>query len=473
MKNKKELKSHYLSISYKVLINNRIIHYLLVFIEVFLILLQIVEIYLNDFKPIKSENFQIFTPLTILLLKANKQPNIINFIIYLLIILILIINYYVLNIFRIKINLMVKIMINISELLFYRLLSLFIFNYLFILNNIHLYINIILTVIFVVLLILHFFRNILVYFTFKFINYPYDSFSMIIDLHLLLIKILLSISSATPITNISIFFFIISIIFLFILVFYLSYIMRVKSYYLMNNVNLNKVKYSILLACCIIIIFIVILDKKEITNIYYQISFFNILLICLLFIGCFYNPYNYVKFDNDGNIENIYYYFFIFDRDKNNYLLLEEKIEEHLSKCKQCNLCKKYDNMVKHNKKKEIDLYFIISDGKNYLYNFFNFFLRGLKKNGKNKFMNNSYYLINLRYIYSLSIYKQDYNFLLNLELLFDIINSENELFLEEFTISLKQIKYTNNFFIKANKIISAFYEIFDEQNLEKKSRNF
>ena len=473
MKNKNIINFHYLSFSYKLLLSNIIIHYILFFLEMFILLLQIIEIYFNDFNLNRFENFKVINPIALLLKILNKLPDFINFIIYLLIVIILLLNYYLLNNSKLKANIFSKIMVNISELLFYRLLNIFIFDYLFITTGIYLYINIIITFIYILVLIFHFSKNYLALFFLNLIIYPYDSFSMIIDLHLLAIKIFLSLSSNIYNEKISQFFLMISLIILFILLLYLSYLMIKKSYYLMINCNLNKIRYSTILGCCFIIIFILIIDIKEIYNIFYQVCFFNILIICLLLVCYFYNPYNYCKFDKDDNEENIFYYFFIFDRDKNKYLLLEEIIENHLFGCNKCNLCKKYNQINIMNKNEEIDLYYIISDGKNYISNLFNKIVREIKKKGRKSFENNSYFLINLFYIYSLALNQKDFNLILNLELLFEIINNEKTQVLEEYNICLKQIKYTNNFFIKANKIVNSFYEIFDEKNLQKKSRLF
>ena len=240
----------------------------------------------------------------------------------------------------------------------------------------------------------------------------------------------------------------------------------------MNNYFLNKIRYSCLLSVCILILFLLILDKNEIFNIYFIVSYCNITLIIILFIHFFYDPYKFVKFDKDDNVENIYFYFFILDRDKNNYLLLEEKIGEHISKCNKCNLCKKYQNF-KNKEKDEIDLYDIISNSKNKLFNIMNRILRGLKKNCKKNFVNNSYLLINLIFIYCMAINQKKYNIALNVELLFEIINSENEIYLEQYNLSLSQIKYTNSFFIKAKRVLNGIYKIFDEKQLDKKIKLF
>jgi len=234
----------------------------------------------------------------------------------------------------------------------------------------------------------------------------------------------------------------------------------------MNNCSLNKLRYSIIFSLSITILFILIIGKKDLDNNYYQIIYVNIFLACV-FICSFYDPYKFCKFGKDDNEENIFYYFFILDRNKNNFLLIEEMIQIHLSRCQRCNLCKKYNN-IKINKKEEIDLYYVISDGKNMMYNLMNNLLREIKRNGKSNFANNSYYLINIIYIYCLCIIRNDNNYKLNTELLFDIINFENDNILEEYNLCLKQIKYINNFLVKAKNLVKYFNDILQEKKFIK-----
>ena len=472
MKNGKKIISHYLSISHKALINNKIIHSFFFIIEISMIFLQIIEINFNEFNASNKDNYTFFSPFTYLSFEINKLANTIKSPLYLIMIVIIIINYYILNFHILIVSTFIKIMINTSELFFYRILSLFIFNYCFIFKGIFLVINIIFTIIYVIILFMNFSNNHLFLFFPKITIYPYDNFSMIIDLHLLIIKIFISLSRMILIQSISKFFFLISISILLVLLCYISYLIIYKSYYLMNNYSLNKIRYSLLLSFSFVIIFILCIDRMQIFNIYFIICYINIIIICLLSILFFYDPYKFVRFDRDDNIENIFYYFFILDREKNSYLLLEEKIEEHLSKCNRCNLCKKYNN-IKNKDNEEIDLYQIISDSNNPLFNLMNKILRSIKINGIKSISNKSYLLINLIYIYCFSINQNNYNSMLNTELLFEIINSENEIFLEQYSNSLSQIKYTNDFIIRAKRIIEIIYNIFDEKKLDKKIQIF
>ena len=472
MKNEKIIRNHYLSISYKILISKIIIHFFLFLLEIFLILIQVIEIIYNIHKLNKKDSKIFFMPISSFLTIIRKIPIIISTIIYDILILIILLNYFILNNYRVKKNIFNIIMINLSELFFYRILSLFIFNYMSIFKDIYFIINMILTIPYIFVLFSNFYYNHLTkFFPTSLIKYPYDFFSMIIDLFLINIKFCLSLSLTNSNENISIFLFYLSIVIIFILFFYLTYIIIFKSYYLMNNCSLNKIKYAILLSFCILIIFVLIIDKKKIFNKFFIFCYCNIFLISIIFINYNYDPFQFSKFEKDDNIENIFYYFFILDRDKNKNFLIEEKIEEHISKCNLCNLCIKYKN-IKNKINEKVDLYSIISNCNDHICNLLNKIIRGIKKNGINSIKNNSYFLINIIYIYCISIKLKDYNSILTTELLFEVINSENN-FLEDYNKSLECIKYTNDFFIKANKTIKTIEQIINEKNEEIKIKKY
>ena len=117
---------------------------------------------------------------------------------------------------------------------------------------------------------------------FEFIKYPYDSFSKIIDINLLFVKIFLSISSIVYNNYLSKFFFVLSLGILFFLQLYLTYILINKSYFLMNNISLNKIRYSILLSNCIIILLFLINDFNQFENVYFIICYGNIFFLLII-----------------------------------------------------------------------------------------------------------------------------------------------------------------------------------------------
>ena len=470
MKNTKVRNTHYLSLSYNSLITNKYFHYFLFLIDVSIILLQIIEIYHNEYKSLKEEGIKYSSFISITIKEIDKLKKGFKFLIYIIIILIETIFTFILNHFSLVQNNFWKIIINITEIIFHRLGLLFLFFFLFSFGDYLLIIGIILTLPYLILLVQCINANHLFSFFLSLIKYPYDNFSKTIDIYLLIIKIFLSISGMTGKRNLSKLFFILSVLFLFILQIYLTYILINKSYNIMNNVFLNKVRYSILLTNCIIIILVLTINKSEIYNTYLIICFANVLLLTLILIVIFYDPYQFVKFDTDDNMENAFFYFFVLDKNKNKNLLLEMKIEEHRNKCGRCNLCKKYAEAKINEKFENIDLYYIIYNNQNNVLNLMNKIIRELKKqDNKNTFSNNSYYLINLTYIYCVAISQNDPCFFLNTELIYHLLNSENNQYLEEYKLYLNRIKYTNNFIIKAKEIIEVFYKLFEEKKLEKK----
>ena len=470
MKNEnKLLKTHYLNFSYECLISHKVIQYILFLIEVGSIFLQILEIYYNEYKSLKSDNIKIFSYITPLIRSIKKINIAIQFLIYVIIIILITMVCVILNFLNLSKNIFWTIIVNINEIIFYRIGSLIIFHYLFSFNDIYLIFGFILTIPYILILISGFSIHHLFTFFFHFVKYPYDSFSKIIDIYLLFVKIFLSISAMAYGNYLSKFFFILSLFILFFLQIYLTYIMFYKSYFLMNNISLNKTRYSILLSNCFIILLVMITKNKELSNIYFIICFANVLILSFLLIIIFYDPYQFIKFGKDDCEENPIYYFFVLDRNKNQHLLLENKIEEHVSKCGRCNLCKKYKKARIFDKFENIDLYNIIYNNKNYGLNLMNKIIREIRKNGKASIANNSYYLINLIYIYYVGVMQNDYCFFLNTELLYQLVNKDNIQYIEDYQIYLNKIKLTNNFITKAKEILDTIYKVLNEKNTEKK----
>ena len=459
--------THYLRLSYNSLITHKVIHYFLFLIDAALILLQIIEIYHNHYKSLIESDTKHISFISLIIKEVDKLKVGIKFAIYIIILLIEVICTFVLNNFNLQKNKFWNIIVNFTEIIFHRIGALFMFYFLFSFSEAYLVTGIILTFPYLIMIINCFNSNHLFYFFVKLIRYPYDSFSKIIDLNLLIIKIMIAIAGMSSGINLSKFFFIVSLFLLILLQIYLTYIIFKKSYYIMNNVSLNKIRYTILLTNCFIILLAIIVENN-ISNVYLIICFSNVLILSILLIWIFYNPYHFIKFDTDENEENVFFYFFALDRDKNKNLVLEMKLEEHKNKCGRCNLCKKYVAARTIEKFENIDLYYIIYNNKNKVLDLMNKIIRELRKQDNN-ISNNYYFLINLTYIYCTAINQNDYCFFLNTELFFGLLNLDNSQYLEEHKLYLNRIKYTNNFFMKANEIIETFYKLFDEKNSEKR----
>ena len=468
MINGNNLNSHYLSMSYHFLNIHKGFYYLFFLTEIVFIFLQILQIYCNKYESAKSENIKIYF-FIILLIKSIKKLNIsIQFLIYVIIIILITVFGLLLKFMYLSKNKFFGIIINLNEIFFYRICSLIIFDYLFSFNDIYLIFGILLSLPYIIILINGFYINHLSKFMFSFIKYPYDSFSKIIDIILLFVKIFLSISAMAYTNYLSKFFFILSICLLFFLQIYLTYIIIYKSYLLMNNISLNKIRYSILLSNCFVTLLVLINGFNQFDNVYFIICYGNILILSFLLIIIFYDPYKFIKFKNDESEENIFNYFFILDKDKNKNLLIEAKIEEHISKCGTCNLCKKYRKAKVYDIFENIDLYHIIYNNKNYTLNLMNKLIREIKRNGKKSIADNNYFLINLIYLYYIGIIKKDYCFYLNIELIYQLINTENNQLLEDYNTYLNTIKYTNNFLNKAKDILDSINKILKENNINK-----
>ena len=246
-----------------------------------------------------------------------------------------------------------------------------------------------------------------------------------------------------------------------------------KLYVYMNNSNLNKARFSIIFGFFFMSIIIIIMKENGLKNIYILFAEITVAIFIILYINYFYDPYNHIRFGRDDNIENIFYYFFILDNDKNKNFLIEEKIEFHFENCGICGLCNRYKNPYLENKNKQINIYNIISNNLNPIFNLMNKIIRDIKRNGKQSFVNNSYFLVNLMYVYSMGINQGDENLVSNTELIYNTINSENSIFFEEYNNSLQSIKYTNNFIKKAKDILNLLNEIFVEKNFERKVKLF
>ena len=172
----KIIKSHYLSLSYDILINKKIIHLVLFLIEIFMILTQITEIHYKNYTLNHKEFKNSFKPITTVLLLISNLPILINTFLYAVILLTIIMYFYILNNYKLKKTKIVIIMINLSELLFYRLFSLFLFNYLFFfIDRLYFILNNILTIIYVFILLSHFsYNHLFLFFPTSLIKYPYD-----------------------------------------------------------------------------------------------------------------------------------------------------------------------------------------------------------------------------------------------------------------------------------------------------------
>ena len=117
----------------------------------------------------------------------------------------------------------------------------------------------------------------------------------------------------------------------------------------MCNEYYDKIRYSNLLNFIIIEILLFLLKPGEI----FKSSFITIIICLYLFITIFmvlsYDAYNHIIIQSAKNQENLYYYFFLKNKNKNISFYLTNKIKEHVSICNSCSLCEQYQTLCDNN----------------------------------------------------------------------------------------------------------------------------
>jgi hypothetical protein len=224
-----------------------------------------------------------------------------------------------------------------------------------------------------------------------------------------------------------------------------------------------------------------------------------------------YDPYSFIIIDVAENPENLYYYFFLLDRNKNISFYLDDKIKQHISVCNCCSLCLKYqkyyenynvieivndndnnndknineknnkdknnndqnnngnnkDNNKEEEQKKE-NMFSILYNGKDKSMFLFNQFFNDIKRFGNSCLNNNSYYTIKFTYIYYYSLRFGDITFSLNMILLYNLIQENNQLLISNDKISINQIVHINEFLILYKEILTKIKEIISKNTIKR-----
>ena len=244
----------------------------------------------------------------------------------------------------------------------------------------------------------------------------------------------------------------------------------------MNNEFLARIRYSNLLSLVVIELFMIFTKPEEIFEKYFIIIFICVFIFITIFIFLFYNPYDYIIIDVANNKENIYYYFFLLDRNKNISFFLDEKTKIHILKCNCCSLCHKYQELINDNsiiefkdEKETIkDLFNILYDGNDKSMILFNYIINNVKNLGINCLYNNNYYIINLIYIYYYSYKIGETQFSFNILLIFNLIKENNNSVVIGHIISIRQITYLDEFFFLYKNVLLQIKEIILKNDLKK-----
>ena len=467
----------YYQILNKSIIKSKAFHSFLATVDAIILLLKTLDIYqknynINDTK-IKYINLAyLFDSFPIII-------KILPLIVYLLIgYAILFI--YILSNFQKEVNKFDKIVINFFELFIMRFFFIFYSEILFSLSSFYFLLFLVLSIPLLFFIFINIISFHLTGFMFQIIVFPFDNFSSLCEIEKTIIKILVAISGVTKSLYICKLMFYLQFILLIIYFFYNTYIIFYKSYYLMNNELCSKALYSNLLNLIIIQLFMFFLKPEEIFTKTYIINFTCIFIFIILFMFLFYNPYNYIIIDVAENKENIFYYFFLIDRNKNITIFLEEKIKNHIYICNTCSLCIKYQELINNNKiefdnetNKENDMFKILYNGTDKSMILFNNMINNIKKFGISYLFNNSYYNINLKNLFYYYYKLGDISFSLNILLIYNLIQENFQSIIASHKISIKQITYLNEFLLLYKKILSEIKEIISLNNIKRYINKF
>ena len=474
---------NYFQILNKSILKRKEFHLFVSTIDIAIILLKSLNIYHSNYNNNLSIIHKYMSP-SILLRNFSVFARIIPIIIYLILVyLILII--YLLQDNNKKISRLDMIIINIFELIFIRISFIFFCEFLFDLPTLYFLIFSLLSLPFLLFILINIYYFHLGKFMIKSISFPYDEFTSLSDIEKTIIKILISISSISTDIYICKYTYFLQYILLVIFWVYNTYIAYYKSYYLMNNELYDKTRYSNVLNIVIIETLVFFMNPKEV----YETSFIMILICIYIFITIImlisYDPYNNIIIDVSQNNENIYYYFFLLDRNKNISFYLVNKIEKHVSKCGCCSLCLKYQKLSENNNVIEIvndkihnndiqenvkdeDKFNILYSGNDKSLILMNQLINSIKKLGNNCLFNNAYFTIKCTYIYYYNIRYGDITFALNMLLLFNLIIENNQNLIDNDKITINQIIHINKFLILYKEILSQIKEIISKKTIKR-----
>ena len=466
-------KSEYFSNSHRVMIANKTFHFIILLLEYFITFSAQVNLYTIKFKINFKENIPNQYFYAVLIQQINDLDEYIKILIT-SIILVLIFAYFIIynrfafenkNVFNI-------IVINLFENFIFRLFFLIFMNILLAIKNLIIIVMIIISIPAIFLIMKNFFLNHLSFFSPHFIIYPYDYFSSANDLFHIVVKIFISISLQCSIKALSAFLFYCCFILQVMNLIYFVYILNYKSYYIMSNIFLDKIRFSLIAVSVLNNLLLLILSNKHYLLKTYLLISINILLVVILLMLMFYNPYSSAYFLTDDNIGNLFFYYYIIDHLRNDSFLLEEKIRAHFNTCQKCNLCKNLKNYLAKKKCYKL-VYKILYNKVSVLGNTMNELIHTVLINGKESLKYNSFYLINLMYCYYININRKNYVLSLNLKLLFETINSENKNILENHSLSTEQIMLINEFLSKADNLLDTMELILTETLIKEKVKNF
>ena len=490
---KKINKDNYFSNCYIHLTKIKEIHFLFLLIEILLNIFEELESYLRGFE---TENItKMNTGLNFISFITNNFdsiPTVIKLVTIIAFILIFDSLYILLKIKKYKKKYIhILIIIDILELFIFRTFTLIFLNAFFTLEAKFLIVGGLFLIPHIYIMINNFLYNHLYYFVPEFIDYPYDEFSSLYDIVLLLTKFTLSVSGTTSNSGLGKFCFLILFFEQIFFSFYYLYKLKNHSYLFMKNSFLNRAKVCLFFSKTIILFIALLFGKKEIISVLFLITCISVLLITMVFIYFIYNPYSYIIIKRETPMENIFFYLYILSEKNDFDFVFKNKLNDHYEKCGICNLCKRYYKYLKrykikkneeddekeiflngnNNQNKEeqlMDLFDIVYDNKSKYFQLIRKIVLNYKQRGREALNNNSYYYINLSFLIY-SDYQKNINLSLNERILLEVLNQENKSFLDNHESQILQILLCNEFISLSNTILNQLKDILNsEPNLNK-----
>ena len=485
---KKINRDNYFSNSYIHLTKIKEIHFLFILIEILLNIFEELETFLRGFNSENiTKNDTGLNYFSFIINNFDSLPAVIKLIIIIGFILIFDSLYIILTIKRFKKKYIhILIIVDILELFISRTFTLIFFNVFFTLKLEFFVVGCLFLFPHIYLIMNNFLYNHLYYFVPEFIDYPYDEFSSLYDIVLLLTKFTLSVSGTTSNSGLGKFCFLILFFEQIFFSFYYVYLLKNHSYLFMKNSFLNRTKICLFLSKTIILFIALLFGKDEIMSILFLIICISVLLILMAYMYFIYNPFSYIIIKRETPMENIFFYLYILSEKNDFDFVFENKVNEHYEKCGICNLCKRYNKYLnrykikknveddekelflngENNQNKEqqlMDLFDIVYDNKSKYFQLIKKIVLNYKHRGKEALNNNSYYYINLSFLIY-SDYQKNINLSLNERVLLEVLNQENKSFLDNHESQIVQILLCNEFISLSNKILSQLKDIINSE---------
>ena len=442
------------------LIKSVFLHSFLYISDSFIIISQFLEIFNNKFNN-KNKNLEIKLSLPLKLLNILNINTALYFII-ILFILIFDIFYLFYDIIKCKSKTIYFVLINFYELLYFRFLLIFYVTIIFSSNHYYyFFISLLVVLIHLIISIYNFQYFHLYEFSPPFIKLPYDCLSSKIDIYNTFLKILISLSLNSN-GNVAKFFYFLSFIFNICTCLYLIILMKTKSYYLMNNIFLSKIRISMNLGISINLMMMFLHGTKNIISKSFILIMFYIFAISLIGI-IIYDPFNFIYIKKNNNDSNGIFYLFACFSNIQNKIKYQQILNYHIKKCNICDMCiqlNKKSLLTTQKEKIYINkLFDKIYNGNNKYLKFMNSIMEKYLKYNLKNLSSNPNILMNILNLYY-NNFSNNKNLRLNLQILFISLNEYNKTQIEEQKILIKQLVLMNEFILTSKKILKQLKKV-------------